>query len=202
MAIPMALRNAGFALAQHLSPDEIAFLRYYSRGGARLINQFLYNQSSYANDRDYMHQMNKRTQIIDSIFEKSELPTDITVYRGLNAKRAGFCGTDYKNPDITNAVGKTYTFNGYVSTSASVLAAKIFMYSAKETQAMLAIHVPAGTPAIPMVPQLSEYPDEDEVLLPRNAQLRIVEVTQEENPLRTLAQTDQIYTIHAEMKTR
>lgn len=177
----------GKRLESILTTDEKELLYAYSDSTYKEINRFLYGntedmdvyKNNVDNPEEHHDYIQTRIDLLDEIFEKSVLPQPITVYRGLNAARAGFCGKNYENPDIERAVGKTYTFNGYVSTSASWTMALGFR--GHESPAMLQIDLPAGTHAIPMTSMLSSYADEQEVLLARNTQIKISRVVMEKS---------------------
>lgn len=177
--LPKTTERYGNTLIQRLSHDERDMLYEYSTSNYYLINRYLYKQPA-TSSTSYMQTMNAKTRLLDGIFEKSSLPHAMIVYRGLDAYRAGFCGDNYADPDIARAVGKIYTFNGYVSTSISQFHAGLFMSMAGGNHAILQMHLPAGTHAIPMVGELTAYPNEQEVLLPRNSRIKLQKIVREQ----------------------
>lgn len=100
-------------------------------------------------------------QNLDTAIDRFELADDVVTFRGVSADFAP-----------TQAVGETFSGNMFYSTSVDRSQAEWF---AGNDGHLLEIRVPAGSPAMFLNDQLSVSPGEQELLISRHAQYRVVE---------------------------
>jgi hypothetical protein len=180
--MPPEIQRYGLELVKNrLSPEEVRLLKNYSGKHHIDINAFLRGEtpekwvSRAKSPEGHRKLMVKATQILDGIFEKSQLPQDVQTFKGVDVRRWRI------TPDMMESlVGNTITIPEYLSTSISKHTASIYAQSVKSPRnpsdayaCRCDITIPKGTHAIPMVygVTLSEW--EKEILLPRNTKLRV-----------------------------
>ena len=176
--LPSSVLSWAEPRARALSPSERGLLRSYSKAAYGDINTFLRNTHLTPADLDnlgwdshaktaaaHLNMMRGAATVLDRIFTKFAIPTALTVYRGMSASRLA------SDPTPERILGKTYTLEGYTSTSTSRQVAIGF-----HRGALLVVTVPKGAHAIPLTPQLSGNPHEAEVLLPKNTHIHVTDV--------------------------
>jgi len=104
--------------------------------------------------------------LLDSAIAKSTTPTNLVVYRGVGENYARVL----KQRELRE--GDSIVERGFLSTSISVDVARGFL-GRRGGGLLLKIRVPAGSNALDMLPY-SRHPEEQEILLPRGAELRAV----------------------------
>jgi SPP1 gp7 family putative phage head morphogenesis protein len=143
-----------------LKQEERKSIREYTRNGYSMLNRSL--RGNLYED-DLPAEVEKSKQLIapiDSALEKSKLPDNIRVYRGVN--------DIFDNVDLESLVGTIYKDNGFVSTSFSDKTS----FKSKEYQ--FEINIPANSKGA-YLGSLSAYDDRNEleVLLPRGSRFEI-----------------------------
>lgn len=104
--------------------------------------------------------MDKKLRDMDAAVAKGRVPHDVIVRRGIEANLADVIGS---TADKDSLVGGIFEHKGFMSTSRS------FGFSRKIG---LVMKVPKGTVGLPM----PEMGSENEIVLPRNAMLRIMKI--------------------------
>ena len=134
--------------------DKDTFKKY--SGGISLdVNGYLREGDSKNKEFDAV------TKTLDSALAKSVLKKDITVYRGMNISEEQL-GKLQK--------GTIFTDRAFISTSRSRSTAQQFVHNGVLTE----IKLPAGSRALNVMP-FSSFRGEMEVLVPRNAKLKIID---------------------------
>jgi hypothetical protein len=143
-----------------LTDDEYEALDDYTQTGARIINKALHESSKDGIILDKAH-------FIDSAMAKFKLENDITVFR---------CAESQHYEDWE--VGSIKHFKAYMSTSISIDKAQYFyddLLERRKVPILLKISVPKGTPGI-YIGDNTEYRElQDEFLLGRKLNYRVVE---------------------------
>ena len=142
------------ALKSNATPYELTTIKNYSGYAASNLNPALRGGKSL----NASHA--KMTEALDSAIQKSELPHDVTVYRGLSsaASKMAFFATP----------GSVFSDKAYASTTVDKAVGKRI----GEGGVLLEIKLRKGTKALP-IDGLSRYPEERELLLPRNTSYKI-----------------------------
>lgn len=188
--LPSSLLSWSRKQVQTLTPEERALLIDYANEGYYNINLYLRHAGNIdamrkqasrtmspniyaaAKKRDaHLSRMLTASQMMDGIFAKFRLPQALTVYRGTDEQLPMF-----SKP--TTLVGKTLTLPGFTSTSTSSAIAKDWDFN---RGILLAITLPPGAHAIPMIPEIAgESSEEAEVILPQNTQAVVTKVIRED----------------------
>ena len=148
-----------------LTDDETAVVGAYAMNGFDRINRGL-------RDGD-VGEMKPLVDNLDTAIAKSVTAKPVVVARGVpSASRA------FGEGGAENAVGKVLADPGYTSTSLNREVAKNFSAVGDPDAAIMEIKVPAGAPALSMRRAMGGS-DEHEVLLPRNAALKITGIREE-----------------------
>lgn len=103
------------------------------------------------------------TDLVDGAMERSKLPEDAVVYRGVSSAQRTF-GSAYRSSSM---VGMEWTDRGYSSTTTNEVVADRFA-GGSALGVRMRILAPAGTGAI----AIDDY--ESEILLPRGLKFRVV----------------------------
>lgn len=178
---PEVARYGTELMKNTLTPDETRLLKNYSGKHHADINAFLRGEtpekwvSRAKNPEGHQKLMVKATQIMDGIFEKTELPQEMQVFKGVDVRRWRI------TPDMmVDLAGKTITIPEYLSTSVSKHVASRYTlsvngpsYPGGSYACRCDITVPKGTHAIPMTYGLTHSEWEKEILLPRNTKLHV-----------------------------
>lgn len=144
------------------TPDERTALSILT-GNPRSINDQIAGIKNHFSPEGFT----KHTAALDSAINKSVLTDDITVYRGASA------GRFEDNKIIDLPVGSTFTNPAYPFTSTSQEIGKSFASVGNGT--LYTIKVPKGSPALYLnSDNLTIWPGQDEVILPRNTTFRKV----------------------------
>jgi len=142
-----------------LTSDEIAAITAYTGTAYRVINDYLRNEGS--GDPVIEQQVHH----LDRGLASNPSPVALIVYRGVSeAFAAELAGSGL-------AAGDIILDRAFLSTSRHHDIAAAFMYD--EGGMLLAIGVPAAAEALDIA-AFSTYPSEAEILLARNASLRVV----------------------------
>lgn len=165
---------------EELSGPELVSLKNYASTSHKTINSGLRNNwdpnfRDIPDDLDTIERYKQEIVNLDSAMETSYLAEDLTLYRGTK-----FPELSRQNLSIENAeklVGQTIEDKGFVSTSLKKEFADIGFGESKEYQIGFIIKAPKGTHGIDMNGlKLSNYKDEEEILLNRNMKFRITKV--------------------------
>jgi ADP-ribosyltransferase exoenzyme len=146
--------------AMNLSPKQISAIKAYTGAGFRAINRYLRHGAA----------ANQATKdciaAIDEALIANPAAAEVTVFRGI--------GEDYAEALVASglAVGDIIQDKGFLSTSEHKSVARSFM---KDDAGMLfAIRIDVGALALDIA-AFSNYPDEAEILLARDASLRVID---------------------------
>ena len=148
------LDAATSALKASVTPYELTTIKNYSGYAASNLNPAL------RKDKSLNASHAKMTEALDSAIQKSELPHDVTVYRGLSsgASKMAFFATP----------GSVFSDKAYASTTVDKAVGKRI----GEGGVLLEIKLRKGAKVLP-IDGLSRYPDERELLLPRNTSYKV-----------------------------
>lgn len=143
---------------------------YYSQDGYRDIDEYLRTgQIPAGADPVYAKNIPKYVEKLDAFTTDSFNDAPPIVFRGTGALAEGFDADSFIR-GYEDKVGKTVTFPGYQSTSAtSRVAAR---HAGAEGNPIFEIKAKTGAP----LGRLSEHPGENEILLPRGRTFRVVSV--------------------------
>ena len=141
-----------------LSAEEVAAIVAYTGTAYRAINDYLRTNGSgdQTIEQQVLH--------LDRVLSNNPTPAALIVYRGIGEALA----TQLARRGL--AAGDIIQDMGYLSTSRRQDIASAFMRDGSGM--LLAIRVPVATNALDIA-TFSAYPNEEEVLLARNAQLRV-----------------------------
>jgi len=146
-------------------------LHWYKEQGYRLTNPYLRGDIPSWADKEYTEGREKEIVTIDKVMDRSSLPEDMVLYRGMSFAE----GVDQLE------VGTTFTDKSYVSTSLSSVDARSFaMRGTSGERALVRIEVDAGQPGIYMEDKQINWSgnlQEEEVLLPRGQTYEVTEVS-------------------------
>lgn len=169
-----ALRSAGLVADKRMSDEERTSLQWYQGVGHDRINAELRGS---ARVRD-QYTLDRTTENLDSIMDRSKLNREVTVYRGMYPE------TPQAEAEVARfQPGATVRDLGYVSTTASTDVAQRFGSDAVN----ISIRVPKGTPAIymptaaPLRMTSQGKQNEYELLLGRNLEYRVVSRTERDD---------------------
>jgi len=109
----------------------------------------------------------KLVQNLDQAINKSELPQDLTLFRGASLRSLGLSADSLKSAD--QLVGKTITDKSYVSTSLTSSTAGEFSHGV-----LVKIDAHKGAKGIYMNDLDGKHGNEMEMLLPRGSKFRVV----------------------------
>lgn len=146
--------------AGQLTDTEIVSLKAYASSMYKLINAAL------RGDEEFQPSLFDHIASIDSALSKSALSKDIIVYRGLNGDAAAYLRR------MGLAIGDEFSEASYASTSLDRKQAERFA-AWPRGGIVLKIHVRSGKQLIDMS-LFSDYPDECEILLPRDSIFQIL----------------------------
>ena len=155
---------------QSFTNAEAEGVRIYTSNDYTYINNYLRGFSD-----DLGHISTSTISDIDSALSKMELPADLTLYRGTNS--APFMNMVDKNfngtLDWNSLVGKTFEDRAFVSTS-------VERETAFKGEVRWEINAPKGSKG-GMVNTFSMFPNENELLLPRNSKFLIKGIDKVDN---------------------
>jgi hypothetical protein len=163
------------AWADSLSFEEVEALRYYQGKNHQIINRVLRDPGSAdALSEDQSFVLRSITQLVDSAIQRSSMPFDLRVYRGLRSYEALFGDLE---PEET--VGEVIHDPAFVSTSVEAHRAERFMD--KDSGFRLEFVVPINHPAawMPIV-GIQAMTAQRELLLPRDTEIEIRAVSTRE----------------------
>ena len=145
---------AAAALKGNVTPYELTTIKNYSGYAASNLNPALRKGKSLNTSHTRM------TEALDSAIQKSELAQDVTVYRGLSsaASKMAFFATP----------GSVFSDKAYASTTVDKAVGKRI----GKGGVLLEIKLRKGAKALP-IDGLSRYPEERELLLPRNTSYKV-----------------------------
>jgi hypothetical protein len=143
-----------------LTPEEKVSIAGYTGSLYGVINDFL----RFGEDAD--ESVIASIGQIDSAIAKSKVNEDLTLYRGVDERYAA----ELQRRAIT--IGDSLVDAGFLSTSKSESIARRFL-GFEGGGLLFKIRIPEGRKALPVGPY-SKYPNEEEFLLPRETELRIV----------------------------
>ena len=155
---------------QSFTNAEAEGVRIYTSNDYTYINNYLRGFSD-----DLGHISTSTISDIDSALSKMELPADLTLYRGtdsapfMNIVDKNFNGT----LDWNSLVGKTFEDRAFVSTS-------VERETAFKGEVRWEINAPKGSKG-GMVNTFSMFPNENELLLPRNSKFLIKGIDKVDN---------------------
>lgn len=165
------LRDAGLVTDTQMTDDERTSLQWYQGVGHDRINAELRGSTKI---RD-QYTLDRTTENLDSIMDRSKLDQEVTVYRGMYPE------TPQAEAEVARfQPGATVRDLGYVSTTASTDVAQRFGSDAVN----ISIRVPKDTPAIymptaaPLRMTSQGKQNEYELLLGRNLEYRVVSRTE------------------------
>jgi len=157
-----------------LSGEEKLVLSWYRDEGAKFVNNPNVPDSMKVSHLGTLD-VGKARSIIDGILEKSSIPQDIVVYKGIIEKKIA-------DQILRKETGATFVHPGYVSTTLHYQYA-INSFSLYGSNVVLRIHVPAGTPGF-YVSEEDGY--EVEVLLGRGLVMKMIGSEKIGHPDKTL----------------
>ncbi|WP_286118851.1 ADP-ribosyltransferase [Thermoactinomyces sp. DSM 45891] len=173
--------NELFNLWNKLAPQvEKDIVRGYTMADYSSINSYL--RSDFFEGLDQA-KIEKSIKHMDKAFSRTRLYQDTIVYRRVSERAFGMQNGDLINEDSkinmdgfegfkTLFQGKMKKDPAYMSTSIIKDAASGF----SELPILMKIHVPQGVPAMYLAP-LSNFPDEMELLLPRNRTYKVTNIS-------------------------
>lgn len=145
-----------------LTTDEKKAIKGYTEWEYQPINKTLRGiEPKSPLDDKKTQKMQDQIAVIDEALKDAAIPEDVVTYRSLSADLVD----DLK-------IGEVYTDPGFMSTT--IWHADDVQMSVRGTPARLVIAAPAGTNAA-YLDGASKYPDEHEILFPRNTQLLVVD---------------------------
>lgn len=141
--------------AEKLTPEQRDAALYYSHMGDRVLNsslrENLFDKASEAEVRE-------KAKHLDSAIREHRVTQDTYVARGMSGHWADKVAASIKPGDV-------FEESGYISTAAT---------TPFSGDLVMRIRIPKGAHAAPIP---SRYPNEDEYLLPRGSQFRVLSVT-------------------------
>lgn len=156
-------------LKSDLTDDELAAAKAYAGQLYVRINETL----RFGNQAD--SEVQQTIDCLDSAIGKSETKEDLVVYRGVDAEYAA----QLAKRELR--AGDRIVDAGFVSTSKHKSVAKRFLGFVGGGM-LIKVRIPSGSKALLMNPY-SECPDEDEILLSRDAEMRVIGYDEKEDAL-------------------
>jgi hypothetical protein len=190
----------------YLPDDEATTVRAYTDIAYRTINRFLGKGGGAKAEvwlaniggQALVDQAKKFIARLDSAISRGRLPFNVLLSRGMRAAPVlESLGVD----DPKDLVGKVYTEKAFMSTTLVPRAEPGSMATSdpKKGFFVLRIRAPKGATALYLAAHnYSQYPEEHEVLLPRNSKLLIKNVSSER---RTYIGKKKFYVVDAELLT-
>lgn len=153
------LRGSSSVWQRKLNAPERNAVKDYTESSSK-VNTALRRGTPVANKDQVEH--------IDNAISKYTVKEDMTVYRAM------------VKPGHVIEPGQTFTDRGYPSTSVDQGVAMKF-YASADNHVLMRVKIPTGKHAAP-INGFSDYPTEQEVLLPRNTTFRVTNVSKVFNP--------------------
>lgn len=150
---------------KELTKPEREEIDRYAGGGHERLNAYL-RKSRYVNPGD-ARTLKRRAARLDSAIGKGKIPENVILWRGVDPKRAGI------DPAKLDG-GAVLTDAGFVSTSLSRDSAEAAVFG--KGAALFRLKVPKGSHAASTQEAVSRS-GENELILPRNGQIRVTRVT-------------------------
>ncbi len=139
---------------------ELDAFRLYSGRGYRKINDFLRGKD------DTNAAIRETILVLDKALSRAIVSDDFVAFRGVDGDAAAYI----RRMDLQ--VGDGFCDPGFASASITPARARLFA-AWPPGGLLLKIHIKSGMRAVDMSP-FSHYPDESEVLLPRDTEFRVI----------------------------
>lgn len=163
----VAKSDAFFRDQKQLNPEALQSLVDYTTFGSFHINKVLRENKGDLQNVPEDRKEKKQIIDIDSLFHSADATSKpLTLYRGVKFEE--FTKEDY----------------GYLSTSYDMYVSTSKYINPRSNCCLMVINVPVGTKCL-FIENVSAYPDEKEVLLPRNGKFVLTAVSKSESSVDT-----------------
>jgi hypothetical protein len=155
-----------------VTPDQLSALKYYTGAGFLDVNKTLRGENIRVANPE---KMKTRIKDLDEAIANSEIKDAMIVTRVVGATAFVWYSRESRIESLKKLVGKTVTEKGFLSTTKKATIGSSLGPINKEEDVFIKIHAPKGTKALD-ISSVSYFSDEQEVIFPRDSQLKILSV--------------------------